>query len=133
MESLDKAIGYFRHLYNVHLAAYKPDCTGLMASHTRTLFTICNCLAVDVSSLRLAVQVCKEINDLSSNGHYERTVSSIQFNLFYCQPNERVQHSNKQCVKIARHVHIISYISLLMLNTGVKKKNLRGADNQLFF
>src|SRR6218665_3601673 len=31
--------------------------------------------------------------------------TAIQFNLFHCKPIERVQHSNKQCINIARHVY----------------------------
>ena len=57
METLDKAILYFEHLYNVHLSQYKPDCTKLMSAHTRTLLAISNCLAVDSSTLKLSLVV----------------------------------------------------------------------------
>jgi dynactin 1 len=62
-EGLEKVTIYFRQLYNVFLALEKPDCTALMAHHTRTLLAASNCLALDISALKLAMQPGQEVAD----------------------------------------------------------------------
>jgi len=37
---------------------------------------------------------------------YSKCLTLTLLNLFYCQPNECVQHRNKQCINIARHVQL---------------------------
>src|SRR6218665_454761 len=47
----------------------------------------------------------KEHKQHTRNTIPQKHNTAIQFNLFHCKPIERVQHSNKQCINIARHVY----------------------------
>jgi len=57
VESLEKMTIYFRQLYNIFLAQEKPDCVSLLGNHTGTLMAAAACLTVDISALRLSLQV----------------------------------------------------------------------------
>jgi len=57
VESLEKMTIYFRQLYNIFLTQEKPDCLSLLTNHTRTLMAAAACLSIDISALRLSLQV----------------------------------------------------------------------------
>ena len=46
-----------QHLYSVHLSGEKVDCTSLMANQTRVVLAACDCVQVDLSRLKLSLQV----------------------------------------------------------------------------
>jgi dynactin 1 len=65
VESLDKSINYFKHLYSVHLSNEKVDCTNFMSDHTRSLLAACDCIHVELSRLKHALQSGQETSDIS--------------------------------------------------------------------
>ena len=48
-------------LYNVHLASEKVDNTAMMSDQTRVILAACDCLGVDISRLKLALNVSKTL------------------------------------------------------------------------
>ena len=44
-------------LYNVHLTSEKVDNTAMMADQTRVILAACDCLGLDISRLKLALNV----------------------------------------------------------------------------
>jgi len=57
VESLEKMTIYFRQLYNIFLAHEKPDCVSLLTNHTRTLMAATASITLDVSALKISMQV----------------------------------------------------------------------------
>lgn len=64
LEPLQKAISFFQHLYSVHLANEKLNCTNFMADNVRILLAACDCIQVDTARLKLILQPGHETSDI---------------------------------------------------------------------
>ena len=56
-ESLVKAIGFFKHLHNVHLAQEEIDHTQLMSDNVQMVTAATDCVGLEIKKLRLLMQV----------------------------------------------------------------------------
>ncbi|KAK2163666.1 hypothetical protein LSH36_75g02038 [Paralvinella palmiformis] len=65
LEPLQKAISFFQHLYSVHLANEKLNCTNFMADNVRILLAACDCIHIDTARLKLILQPGHETSDIS--------------------------------------------------------------------
>ena len=57
LESLEKSLNFFHHLYNVHLASDEPGnqplhCTELLTNHIRLMNAAADCIHTDLSRLK---------------------------------------------------------------------------------
>lgn len=76
MESLEKTISFFRHVYSVYLAENsKRNCTSIMASWSRTLLAISDCITFDLRALKSVLQVDSR---LPLNGWFSTRFKSMR-------------------------------------------------------
>ncbi|XP_022080743.1 dynactin subunit 1-like isoform X2 [Acanthaster planci] len=65
LESLMKAIGFFTHLYNVHLSQENVDQTLLMADSVRLVSSATDIVGLEIKKLRVLMQAMQETSDFS--------------------------------------------------------------------
>ncbi|XP_038070771.1 dynactin subunit 1-like isoform X2 [Patiria miniata] len=64
-ESLLKAIGFFTHLYSVHLAQENVDQTLIMADSVRLVSSATDLVGLEIKKLRVLMQAMQETSDFS--------------------------------------------------------------------
>ncbi|XP_025093203.1 dynactin subunit 1-like isoform X2 [Pomacea canaliculata] len=65
LEMLEKSIGFFQQLYTVHLSSERVDCTSLMCDNVRTVLSACDCVATDISQLKILLLPGQEQSEFS--------------------------------------------------------------------
>ncbi|KAK3741300.1 hypothetical protein RRG08_034345 [Elysia crispata] len=65
VDLLEKSIGFFQQLYNVHLSHERVDCTRMMSNDVRLVLSACDAITTEVTRLKLLLLPGQEQSNFS--------------------------------------------------------------------